>query len=391
MWGQELVRQYGDAVELVGLCDPNPKRVAAARRRIGVDCPTFTRFDEMCDRTRPELLAVTTVDSAHAEYIVKALGRGMDVLTEKPMVTDETQCQAVLDAEKQSGRKVIVTFNYRFAPKHEKIKEILASGAIGRVHSVDFAWYLDIQHGADYFRRWHAFRSKSGTLFVHKASHHFDLVNWYLGVDPVEVTASAALRHYGKNGPFRSTHCRPCPHKKKCSFYDDLTKDPLKMALYAACESADGYYRDGCVFRPEIDSYDTMSALVKYSNGATMAYSLDAFLPYEGHAFSFSGDKGRLDVRDYERQPWQVERKTEIYLTRSFGKRERIDVPDIEGGHAGGDDRLRQVLFGRIAVPPHLALPDARAGAMACLTGIAARKSAEQGGAVIRIRDLVKV
>ena len=392
MWGRGLLERYSDVVELVGLCDANGKRAAAARARIGSDCPTFTSFDELCDKARPELLAVTTVDATHADYIVRALDRGIDVLTEKPMVTDEKQCQAVLDAEKRNRRNIVVTFNYRFAPKHEKVKEILLSGTLGRVISVDFAWYLDVKHGADYFRRWHGLRAKSGTLLVHKATHHFDLMNWWLGADPVQVTASGALRTYGKNGTFRSTHCRACPHKGKCSFYEDMTKDPVKMALYAACESEDGYHRDGCVFRPEIDIYDTMSAVVRYSNDVTMSYSLDAFLPYEGHAVSFNCEKGRLDVRDYERQPWTVEHETEIFVTRSFGKRERVDVPKIAGGHGGGDDRMRDIIFrSNTGVPAHLRLPGSRAGALACLTGIAARRSIEQGGRPVRIDELVRI
>jgi predicted dehydrogenase len=389
-WGQDLARKYGDAVEFVGLCDSNPNRAEAARRRIGVGCPTFTSFDEMCAKTKPELVAITTVDAYHAEYIIRALDRGIDVLSEKPMVIDERQCQAVLDAEKRNKRNIIVAFNYRYAPKHQKIKEVLLSGAIGRILSVDFHWYLDTTHGADYFRRWHRLRSQSGTLFVHKSTHHFDLVNWWLAADPVEVTAAASLKVYGKNGAFRASHCRACPHTQTCNFYTDITKDPVKMALYAGCESVDGYHRDGCVFSEDIDSYDTMSALVKYSNDAVMTYSVNAFLPYEGYSISFNGERGRLDVRDYERQPWAVEIDTEMYLTKSFGKRERIEVPKTEGGHGGGDDRLRDLVFRNPSVPDHMRLPDSRAGAMSCLTGIAARKSAEFGHPV-KVQDLVQI
>ena len=61
--------------------------------------------------------------------------------------------QAILDAEKKYNRKITVAFNYRYAPKHQKIKELLQSGEIGKITSVDFSWYLDTSHGADYFRR----------------------------------------------------------------------------------------------------------------------------------------------------------------------------------------------------------------------------------------------
>ena len=72
-----------------------------------------------------------------------------------------------------------------------------------------------------------------------------------------------------------------------------------------------------------------MSAIVKYSNGANMTYSLNAHEPIEGYRLAFNGTKGRLDIRDYERQPWPVEEQTEMYLTKAFGKREKIDVPEV--------------------------------------------------------------
>jgi predicted dehydrogenase len=391
MWGSDLVERYSDVLDFVGLADKNPKRAEAARQLMGVNCPTFGNCDEMCDKVKPDILMVTTVDGTHVEYITKGLERGLKVITEKPMVTDETMCQKVLDTEKRTGNKIIVTFNYRYAPKHRKIKELIQDGAIGRVTSVDFSWYLDGYHGADYFRRWHRLIANSGSLWVHKATHHFDLMNWWLGADPVEVDANAALRIYGKNGSFRSSHCRACPFKDKCEFYFDLTKDARLMKLYAGeCEEVDGYHRDGCVFKEDVNIFDTMSATVRYSNDVMMSYSLNASMPIEGYRVAFNGEKGRLEVRDYERQPWPVEDETEMYLMRRFKDREKIAVPKPAGGHYGGDDILRDLVFRSPNVPDYMRLPDSRAGALACLTGIAARKSVLEKHPV-KIEELVKL
>jgi predicted dehydrogenase len=143
MWGADVAKNYADKIQFVGLCDINPKRVEAGKKLIGVDCPTFTDFNKMCADTKPDVLMVTTVDATHVDYITSALAKGIDVITEKPMVTDEKQLKRLLDAEKKSGRKIAMAFNYRFAPKHQKIKEILMSGEIGDVTSVDFSWYLE--------------------------------------------------------------------------------------------------------------------------------------------------------------------------------------------------------------------------------------------------------
>jgi predicted dehydrogenase len=391
MWGTGIVNKYKDVIEFVGLCDLNPLRAEAGKKKLGVSCPTFTDVDVMLDTVKPDALIVTTVCAEHAGCIVKALDRGIDVITEKPMVTDEKQCQAVLDAEKRNKKNIVVTFNYRFAPKHQKIKEVLLAGEIGTVSSVDFSWYLDNVHGADYFRRWHRLEERSGSLWVHKATHHFDLINWWLDADPVEVRAFGDLHQYGSKGPFRSTNCRPCPHKDKCSYYWDITTKPELVELYVNTEKGDGYLRDGCVYKEDVNIADTMNAVVRYSNGVNMSYSLNAFMPIEGYRLAFNGTKGRLEIRDFERQPWPAPAETEISLIRSFpGKVEKIEIPKAEGGHGGGDDVMRDIIFRKTQVPDYMKLPGSRAGALSCLTGVAARQSARQGRPV-KISDLIQL
>ena len=211
-WGRELLVNCGDVVDLVGLCDSNALRLRRARDAIGVDCAIFTDLGAMLTGSRPDTLVVCTRDSAHDDHIVAALEAGVDVISEKPMATTAEKCARILGAERRTGCRVDVAFNYRFAPTARAVKQLLRAGAIGDVVSVDFHWYLDVQHGTDYFRRWHAERASSGSLFVHKATHHFDLLNWYLESDPEEVFARGALVHFGRNGAFRGTRCRGCTH-----------------------------------------------------------------------------------------------------------------------------------------------------------------------------------
>ena len=120
-----------------------------------------------------------------------------------------------------------------------------------------------------------------------------------------------------------------------------------------------------------------------------MSYSLNAFMPIEGYRLAFNGTKGRLEVRDYERQPWPAP-ETEMAVIKNFGERQTIDIPKAEGGHGGGDDVLRDLVFRGLKLPAHLSLPGSRAGAMSCLTGIAARQSMDNGKPV-KIADLVKI
>lgn len=406
-WGKRLVEQYSDLLEFVGLSDINPGRLSFSTSYMGVDCPTFTDFDEMLVKTRPDLLIVTTMDSTHHEFIIKGLDFGCDVLTEKPLTTDEDKCQAIIDSERRSKKNLIVGFNYRWSPYTTRIKELLAEGTIGEVTSVDFNWYLNTYHGASYFRRWHGLRQCGGTLWVHKATHHFDLLNWWLDSDPEEVFAYGALEHYGSNGPFRGDKCRTCPHSKDCKFYWDITKDEHLMNLYVKNEHHDGYIRDNCLFRHEINIYDKMSAQVKYANGVVANYSLTTYSPFEGWRIAFNGTDGRIEA--WQDIPWmenselsQAELHAKemdqsegadmvsnpIIVHRNWKEYDTNQVSYNRKGHGGGDKRLQDKIFRSPEDPDPLKhTAGVRDGAMSILIGVAARKSIESGEPV-RIAEL---
>lgn len=390
MWSKDVAMSYPENVEYVGLCDVNPGRLETFKTAAGFTCPTFTDFEKMMKTVKPDILIVTTVDATHHEYIIKGMEMGADIITEKPMTTDEQKCEAILQAEKRTGKKVTVTFNYRYSPHRAKLYELLRSGTIGDLTSVDFHWYLDTGHGSDYFRRWHRLKEKGGTLWVHKATHHFDLLNWWIESDPAEVYASGSLEFYGKNNSFRHTNCRPCPHKDKCNFYWDVTKSKMYTELYVNNEKHDGYLRDGCVWKEDINIYDKMAATIKYANGVQVSYSLTTYSPYEGYRIAFNGTQGRIDVWIEESNPLMEKPYDEIMITHNFGTREFIQVPHGTSGHGGGDRLLKDKIFGGMTEDPLHQSASVRDGALSILVGIAARKSCETG-LPVKIADLTSI
>lgn len=396
LWGRTIATQFKDNCEFVGLCDINPGRLAYGKEYMGVSCPTFVNVDEMLKQIKADYVIVTTVDSTHDEIIIKALNAGFNVITEKPMTTDEDKCRNIIAAEKKSGKKVVVAFNYRHSVHAMQLKELLAANRVGKITSVDFNWYLNVNHGSDYFRRWHGRMAKGGSLWVHKATHHFDLLNWWLNSEPVEVSAYGSLEHYGKNNSFRGTKCRGCEHKTNCKFFWDMTKSDHMMKLYANNEQHDGYIRDGCVWSNDIDIYDKMSAQIIYANGVTVNYSLTTYSPYEGWQIAFNGMKGRIETWEdipylQKTQEDQGKRHAiemsnaddavpgevrEIMAWDNFGKDHEVyTTPKIRGGHGGGDVRMQRRMFTNTNDNPHNVMAGTREGAMSILIGIAARKS----------------
>jgi len=321
------------------------------------------------------------------------------------MTTDEHKCRAIIEAQQRTGRKCIVCFNYRYSPHRTQVKDLLMSGTIGDILSVDFQWLLNTVHGADYFRRWHSHKASSGGLMVHKSTHHFDLVNWWLSAIPVTVQANGKREFYtpqmAKRLGLDSHHerCHTCPEADKCTFHLDLAGNRNFKRLYLDNEKYDGYFRDRCVFRPDIDIEDTMNVIVKYDTGATLSYSLNAFNGWEGYRIAFNGTKGRLEHSVQENVsvfgdgsvPGAVAKEGTII--RVFPLRApayNVDLwPAGEGGHAGGDNVMLDGLFlPETPSDQYLRSADQRSGAYSILTGIAANHAMRTGETVV-VKDLV--
>ena len=409
MFARAIAGRYRDICELVAICDVNIGRAKLLAGELKEKCgeiPAYldSDFDRMLDERKVETVIVTTKDCFHDKYITRALGRDRDCVTEKPMTTDEHKCQRIIDAVKDSGRKLRVTFNYRYSPARTQLKDLLISGVIGKVLSVDFHWLLDTRHGASYFRRWHRNRKNSGGLMVHKATHHFDLVNWWLSTRPVEVKAAGSRRFYlpstaEKYGlKKRGERCLDCPEKGNCKFFLDLRAKPMLKGMYLDQEQHDGYIRDGCVFSEKIDIEDTMNLNVRYKSGAFMSYSLNAFSPIEGYEIRFNGSKGRLEhttmETSYESGVQEVPGETVKHATKAlvrphFKEPYPVEVWHGRGGHGGGDSPLLDSVF--LPEPPedkYMRSADYLQGAWSILTGVAANKSMASGEPV-RVEELV--
>jgi predicted dehydrogenase len=407
MYTRAIAGKYRDGNELVAICDSNLGRAAYAARTVAAEGGGQPRtyaaadFDRMLRETRPQTVIVTVPDARHDDYIVRALDAGCDVITEKPMTTTAAKAQRILDAVKRSGRHIRVTFNYRYSPPRTQVKDILMSGEIGDVLSVDFTWLLNTVHGADYFRRWHSDKANSGGLMVHKATHHFDLVNWWLGAQPETVHAFGSRQFYtpamARRMGLESHHarCLTCPEKAKCSFYFDLAADPGLKALYLDNERFDGYFRDQCVWRPEINIEDTMSVMVRYDNGVQLKYALQAYDAWEGYHIAFNGTKGRLEHRIVESggaagasRVQSASEGVSIRVVPLRGEARDIVPWTGNGSHGGGDDVMLDEIFGSAPADKYRRASDERAGAWSALVGIAANRCFETGQTV-RIADLV--
>jgi predicted dehydrogenase len=399
MFSHPLASRFKDEAKLVAMCDNNQGRLEYQRERLkaeyGFDVPHLylsEDFDKMLKEQKPDCVIVCTPDYLHHEYAVRALKAGCDVITEKPMTIDADKAREIFQAVKASGKQVRVTFNARYQNGPTMIKRMIQEGVVGNVLQVHMDYWLDTSHGADYFRRWHREKAKSGGLMLHKSTHHFDLINWWIDGIPETVFGFGKLSFYGReNAEKRGV-------KVNYDRYtgNDTTNDPFALKLdqsenvkrmYLDQEKYDGYKRDQNVFGEGITSEDNMNLVVRYRSGVQLSYTLTCFLPREGYRVCFRGDKGEMEyVHGVEVSTNGTDAKVSkttldrIIVRPMFKEPYVIDVPKAEGGHGGADPLLQEQLFA--ANPP--VDPDKRhaghgQGAASLMLGAAANVSFATG------------
>lgn len=411
MYVDALTGDYADTAALVALCEPNPVRARFHLRtileRTGAQPHTWHPDDleRMIREERIDRVIVASRDDTHADLTVRALDAGADVVVEKPLTIDAESAARIEAAIARTGREVVVTFNYRYSPRNSALRRLLQDGAIGEVTSVDFSWMLDTRHGADYFRRWHREKANSGGLLVHKATHHFDLVNWWIRSRPRRVYASGGLRFYGaENAAARGLGVRPdrgTHEGDHLPFELDLREHTLLSELYLDAEEHDGYLRDRDVFSDGITIEDNLALVVDYDSGATLSYSLNAHSPWEGYRVAVNGTLGRVELEVVERgavfedeglldvvDPSAVDgggraivrpQSERLLLQRHWEDAVEIPTDGGHGGHGGGDALLLSDVFVGPSDDELARAADWRDGVQAIAVGIAGNRSLETG------------
>jgi predicted dehydrogenase len=411
MFYAALATDFRETSELVALCDLNQTRMNYANEQLtskyGYQAlPTYkaNEFERMIEQEKPDTIIVTTIDRTHHTYIIRAMHAGCDVISEKPMTVDEEKCQEIIDTIKSTGKQLRVTFNYRYAPHNTKVRELIMDGVIGDVFSVHFEWLLNTEHGADYFRRWHRDKRNSGGLLVHKSTHHFDLVNFWLASEPDTVFALGGLNFYGReNAEKRGVtefyqRAHGSDKAKDDPFALHMEDNPSLKSLYLDAEKEDGYQRDQSVFGDGINIEDTMGVLVKYKSKAIMTYSLNAYMPWEGYRVVFNGNKGRMEVNIVEKsyvnaggeksQEGAIEGK-QLTVFPMFGEPYSVEIDEGIGGHGGGDRVMLNDIFGIPEADRFERAASHVDGAKSILTGIAGNISLRTG-LPVRVKDLVQ-
>ncbi|MDA4895113.1 MULTISPECIES: Gfo/Idh/MocA family protein [Microbacterium] len=342
------------SAELVAVLDADPARTAAFLDTVVPEGHAAVRgygpdeVGRMIEETAPDAVIVATPDATHVDYILAALERGVDVLSEKPMTSTAADAARVLAAEQRSRGRVIVTHNLRYSARHLALKRLIAEGGIGRVTYATLEYHVDARHGSSYFLRWNRTRARSGGLSVHKSTHHLDLASWLVDSEPARVFAVGTRNHYGPDGPLRPRAGEEGTDPYSALSPDAATEDGARVGLFGLPYELQ--YPRGRRFTPfdeEIDIEDTYVATVEFASRAALAYTIDFSSPWEGYRLSVTGTHGRVETvsgRDREGRP--LPGSDALRHEPLFGEPRRIAIDAGRGGHDGSDTTMRRHLFG---------------------------------------------
>ena len=344
--------KFPQSMKVVGVADLNPNRRKAMAKKHNIPAENqFGHFNEALSKAKlADAVVISTPDNLHYEPCMKALELGYDVLLEKPVAPTERECRAILKQAHKYNRIVAVCHVLRYAPYFVALKEVLASGAIGDIVSVQHMEPIQYAHMAhSYVRGNWPLADKTTPIILAKSCHDLDIMRWLIDKPCESIAAEGSLYLFRpENAPKGATErCTDgCPHEAECPYsaidiyerrkrhlgvFDLPRKDP---ALIREKLKTTNYGR--CVFRCNNDQCDHYVAILKFKDGVTASFTMDAFTPWGGRRTRIMGTKGFIegDMTTFTFYDFRTSHK-------SVWDQKVSEIPEYKGsGHGGGDHLL---------------------------------------------------
>ena len=357
-----LFMQFPEQFKIVSLCDAKEDRLSLFGDEFGVD-PSLRFLSEEAFFTekRADLCVIATQDRDHVRHALAAFRLGYDIMTEKPLSDIATECEELLAAQKKYGGKALVCHVLRYAPAFVKMNELLKSGAIGRLVSIDATERVAYWHQAHSYVRgnWRN-RESSTPMILAKCCHDLDLLQYYAGARCKSISSVGDLTFFKKeNAPEgAAARCVDCPHKNTCtysatSFYLDKWAEegkptdcwpytvlaPVPVREDALVEAVKSGPYGRCVYFCDNNVVDHQITQMTFENGVKATLTMMGFTSVMGRRITFYGTMGEMTLDE----------KEHAIIVERFGEEpERIDTKIIEDngyGHGGGDLCLVEGLY----------------------------------------------
>ncbi len=207
-------------LRVVGVVDPQPARRQRAAEMFGPDCRLFESADDFY-ANGPDVDGIWVLgkESTHADLAVPALERGIPVIVEKPLATNLDDAYRICEAHERNPVPFVVPHSLRYLASYRKVKELVESGALGRVLHVHAVEAIDDQHTVGCYRRGPCMYRRDTAFLLAKCSHDLDLINWMMGGVRARSVVSFGGADYFKPRPDLPALCsEACFRADICPF-----------------------------------------------------------------------------------------------------------------------------------------------------------------------------
>ncbi len=310
----------GDSVVVAGM-DISKKALEIFKREVNEDAFVTQDFDELLARDDIDAVAICSPDFTHKDYVIKAFKAGKHVFGEKPMAIHTEDCDDMLRAWKDSGKKFMIGFNMRYMNMFRIMKDIVDSGTIGDIKAVWVRHFVGYG-GHFYYHDWHANSKYSNSLLLQKASHDIDMIHWITGQYTKRVVGMGQLDYYGGDKP-NDLRCPDCDERETCDYNQFVDEKNRSNNM------------DQCCFRQEVDVEDNSTIIMQLDGGIQATYTQCHFTPDTHRNYVFIGTKGRMEN-------FELEGKVVVQKLRKKGDDSALadityKVKPAQGGHGGAD------------------------------------------------------
>ena len=348
---------------VAAIADPRVTEIQAEQDDFLTDTAFYQSADDLLKQA-DELdgIMIGTRCYLHTDLACKVAPYNLPLFLEKPVAITFEQVRRLDETFKQVTAPTVVSFPLRLSPIVQQVQEIIESGQVGSIEQV-VAWN-NVPYATTYYRSWHRNYEQNGGLFLQKATHDLDYINYLLGQRPRIIGAMKALRVFGGDMPF-DLQCKDCHLQETCP------EGPFNR-FRSGFEGDQVLYRDKggyCVFSTGFEHEDMGSCMIEYETGVQVNYTQNFFTRYEAaqRGARLYGYKGTIEFDWYQNQ-------VKVFSHTS----PRVETIDFKGNmpHFGGDrelcfDFLMAMRDGQASRSP------IEAGILSALTCLWAREAAD--------------
>lgn len=421
--GNRGARVYGDyglhhphEVEFIGVAEPDPTRRArfATEHDVEPTMQTPSWNELLAMQKQADAVVICTQDQMHVEPTLAALRAGYDVLLEKPMATSAADCLALVTEAERLGRTLQICHVLRYAPFFTKLYEVVNSGVLGEVITIDHRENVSWWHMAHSFVRgnWRN-QEQSAPMILAKCCHDLDILTWVMRQTVSRLGSFGSLSHYAhthapEHAPARCTE--DCPVASECIFYAPRLYHAWPVGAAASHPARSGFFEkhdfmlhalEGgqtpesrwdrlktsdygrCVYHCDNDVVDHQVIAMQFERGATCTFTMHGHSDREGRTLRIDGTKATL-IGDFAHAPYP-----QFFTLHPHGtdRVERIDISAGESGHGGGDEGVIRDFLAGLHGKPSIHQTTARASLQSHMLAFASEYSRTHGGVVV---DMLK-